>query len=212
MGVRFSLYRKYFKRPADVLLSFIAAVFLSPLMLVTALAVKIKLGSPVIFLQERPGLNGKIFTIYKFRTMIEERDGSGKLLPDKERLTGFGRFLRSSSIDELPELFNIIKGDMSLVGPRPLLVEYLPLYDAKQKRRHDVRPGLTGLSQVSGRNELCWDDKFALDVFYVENISFSRDCGIIAKTFLKAFRREGVNKNAGVSMEKFKGSGNIEAK
>ncbi len=203
MGMKFSPYRKYFKRPSDVLLSFIAAVFLSPLMLATALAVKMKLGSPVMFLQERPGLKGKIFTIYKFRTMTDARDGSGKLLPDKDRLTGFGSFLRSSSIDELPELFNIIKGDMSLVGPRPLLVEYLPLYNQKQKRRHDARPGLTGLSQVSGRNALSWDGKFALDVFYVENISFFLDCGIIAKTFLKAFRREGVNP---ISAEPFGGN------
>src|SRR5690554_6501850 len=158
------IYQRYLKRPMDFILSLIALIILSPVFLVVALLVRMKLGSPVIFKQQRPGLNEKIFTVYKFRTMTDERDEKGKLLRDSVRITKFGRFLRSTSLDELPELFNILKGDMSVIGPRPLLVEYLSLYDEHQKRRHEVRPGFSGLAQVSGRNDISWEDKFDLDV------------------------------------------------
>ena len=169
------IYRRYIKRPMDIFLSLCAIIILSPVLLTVAILVRIKLGSPVIFKQERPGLNEKIFTLYKFRTMTDKRDESGELLPDSERLTKFGKMLRSTSLDELPELFNILKGDMSLVGPRPLLIEYLPLYSNHQKRRHEVRPGLSGHAQVNGRNAICWEDKFELDVEYVDNVSFIGD-------------------------------------
>jgi undecaprenyl phosphate N,N'-diacetylbacillosamine 1-phosphate transferase len=199
------IYRRCIKRPMDILLSLIALIVLSPLLLVVAILVKIKLGSPVIFKQERPGLNEKIFTLYKFRTMTDERDNEGQLLPNHLRLTKFGRMLRATSLDELPELFNILRGDMSVIGPRPLLIEYLPLYDEKQKHRHDVRPGLSGLAQVSGRNGISWEDKFHYDIEYIENVSFLLDVKLITKTLLKAFRREGVNKSETVTMEKFQG-------
>ena len=195
------IYRKYFKRPMDIILSLIALIVLSPILLIVALLVRIKLGSPVIFKQQRPGLNEKIFIMYKFRTMTDERDENGELLPDGIRLTKFGRFLRSTSLDELPELFNILKGDMSVIGPRPLLVEYLPLYDEYQKRRHEVRPGLSGLAQVSGRNAINWEDKFNLDVEYVDNISFFGDWKIIFLTLKKVFIREGISSNTAVTME-----------
>ncbi|MFA5577182.1 MAG: sugar transferase, partial [Tissierellaceae bacterium] len=162
------MYRKYLKRPMDLILSLIALVVLSPILILVAILVRVKLGSPVIFKQERPGLNEKVFVMYKFRTMTDERDEDGKLLPDSVRLTQFGRFLRSTSLDELPELWNILKGEMSIVGPRPLLVEYLPLYSEHQKRRHEIRPGLSGLAQVSGRNTISWEDKFDLDVEYID--------------------------------------------
>lgn len=200
------IYRKYFKRPMDIILSLIALIVLSPILLIVALLVRIKLGSPVIFKQQRPGLNEKIFIMYKFRTMTDERDENGELLPDGIRLTKFGRFLRSTSLDELPELFNILKGDMSVIGPRPLLVEYLPLYDEYQKRRHEVRPGLSGLAQVSGRNAINWEDKFNLDVEYVDNISFFGDWKIIFLTLKKVFIREGISSNTAVTMEPFRGS------
>lgn len=200
------IYRKYFKRPMDIILSLIALIVLSPILLIVALLVRIKLGSPVIFKQQRPGLNEKIFIMYKFRTMTDERDENGELLPDGIRLTKFGRFLRSTSLDELPELFNILKGDMSVIGPRPLLVEYLPLYDEYQKRRHEVRPGLSGLVQVSGRNAINWEDKFNLDVEYVDNISFFGDWKIIFLTLKKVFIREGISSNTAVTMEPFRGS------
>lgn len=200
------IYRKYFKRPMDIILSLIALIVLSPILLIVALLVRIKLGSPVIFKQQRPGLNEKIFIMYKFRTMTDERDENGELLPDGIRLTKFGRFLRSTSLDELPELFNILKGDMSVIGPRPLLVEYLPLYDEYQKRRHEVRPGLSGLAQVSGRNAISWEDKFDLDVEYVDNISFFGDWKIIFLTLKKVFIREGISSNTAVTMEPFRGS------
>ena len=200
------IYRKYFKRPMDIILSLIALIVLSPILLIVALLVRIKLGSPVIFKQQRPGINEKIFIMYKFRTMTDERDKNGELLPDSIRLTKFGKFLRSTSLDELPELFNILKGDMSVIGPRPLLVEYLPLYDEYQKRRHEVRPGLSGLAQVSGRNAISWEDKFDLDVEYVDNISFFGDWKIIFLTLKKVFIREGISSNTAVTMEPFRGS------
>jgi undecaprenyl phosphate N,N'-diacetylbacillosamine 1-phosphate transferase len=200
------IYRKYFKRPMDIILSLIALIVLSPILLIVALLVRIKLGSPVIFKQQRPGLNEKIFTMYKFRTMTDERDENGELLSDSIRLTKFGKFLRSTSLDELPELFNILKGDMSVIGPRPLLVEYLPLYDEYQKRRHEVRPGLSGLAQVSGRNAINWEDKFNLDIEYVDNISFFGDWKIIFLTLKKVFIREGISSNTAVTMEPFRGS------
>ena len=166
------LYRKYFKRPLDFILALFGLIILSPVMLVIAILVRINLGSPVIFKQQRPGLNEKIFTMYKFRTMTDERDEYGNLLSDEKRLTPFGRFLRSSSLDELPELWNILKGDMSFVGPRPLLIRYLPYYNEAERMRHTVRPGLTGLSQVNGRNLVEWDRRLELDVEYAQNISF----------------------------------------
>ncbi len=187
------MYRKYIKRPMDIVLSLCAIIMLSPLLLAVAILVRIKLGSPVIFKQKRPGLNEKIFTLYKFRTMTDEKDKNGKLLPDKIRLTEFGKWLRSTSLDELPELFNILKGDMSIIGPRPLLIEYLPLYSERQKTRHRVRPGLSGLAQVSGRNTLKWEDKFDLDVEYVDTISFIGDWKIIFLSLKKALMREGIN-------------------
>lgn len=203
--MKYSLYARYLKRPLDIMMSSAGLLVLSPLLLLTALLVKTSLGNPVIFKQERPGLKGKIFTLYKFRTMTGEKDGSGNLLPDRERLTPFGRSLRSLSIDELPELFNIIKGDMSIVGPRPLLVEYLPLYSEEQKKRHDVRPGLTGLAQVSGRNAAAWDERFAFDIYYAENLSFALDCRILMMTPAKILKRQGINKSGNVTMEKFRG-------
>lgn len=166
--------------------------------------VRTKLGGPVIFKQQRPGLNEKIFTLYKFRTMTDERDENGELLPDSVRLTKFGKFLRSTSIDELPELFNIFKGDMSVIGPRPLLVQYLPLYNEHQKRRHDVRPGLSGLAQISGRNAISWEDKFDLDVEYVNGVSFIGDWKIIFLTIKKVFIREGINSETSATMEPFR--------
>ena len=200
------IYSKFFKRPLDILLAISALIFLSPVLIVTAVLVKVKLGSPVIFKQRRPGLNEKIFTMYKFRTMTDERDEEGMLLPNHMRLTKFGKLLRATSLDELPELINIVKGDMSIIGPRPLLIEYLPLYNEKQKHRHDVRPGLSGLAQVNGRNAISWEEKFDYDVDYVENISFLLDLKLIILTFLKVFKSEGVNKSKNVTMEKFKGT------
>lgn len=199
-------YRKFLKRPMDIILSLIAIIVLSPVLLVVAFLVRVKLGSPVLFKQKRPGLNEKVFTMYKFRTMTDERDESGELLPDSVRLTKFGRFLRSTSIDELPELFNILRGDMSIVGPRPLLEQYLPLYDERQKRRHKVRPGLSGLAQVNGRNAISWDEKFDLDVNYIDSLSFIGDWKIIFLTIKKVFVREGINSEAVATMEPFKGS------
>jgi undecaprenyl phosphate N,N'-diacetylbacillosamine 1-phosphate transferase len=184
------VYRKYIKRPMDFILSLCAIIVLTPVLLIIAILVRVKLGSPVLFKQKRPGLNEKIFTLYKFRTMTDERDENGELLPDDIRLTRFGKFLRSTSLDELPELFNIIKGDMSVVGPRPLLIEYLPLYNNHQKRRHEVRPGLSGHAQVNGRNAISWEDKFELDVEYVDNVNFIGDWKIIFLTVKKAFMRE----------------------
>lgn len=173
------MYRRFFKRLLDILLSLCILVLLSPVYVILIVLVRIKLGSPVFFRQERPGLNGEIFTLYKFRTMTDARDKDGKLLPDKDRLTSFGKFLRSSSLDELPEFFNILKGDMSFIGPRPLLVSYLPYYTERESLRHTARPGLTGLAQVSGRNFIDWDRRLAKDVEYVEGLSFLMDLKVL---------------------------------
>lgn len=200
------IYRKFIKRPMDFILSLAALIVLSPVLIIVSLFVRLKLGSPVLFKQKRPGLNEKIFTLYKFRTMTDEKDKFGELLPDEIRLTKFGKFLRSTSIDELPEFFNIIKGDMSIVGPRPLLVQYLPLYDEQQKRRHEVRPGLTGYAQVNGRNAISWEDKFDLDVGYVDGMSFIGDWKIIFLTLKKVFVREGISSVTAVTMEPFMGT------
>ncbi len=186
------IYERYFKRFFDMMFSFLALVVLSPVLLVVAILVRVKLGRPIIFKQERPGKDEKIFRLYKFRTMTDERDKKGKLLPDEKRLTGFGKILRSTSLDELPELFNILKGDMSFVGPRPLLVEYLPYYTKTEQRRHEVRPGLTGLAQVSGRNLASWDKKLKLDVKYVDNITFMSDCKTVLKTVSVVIKRSGI--------------------
>ncbi|MGB4386111.1 MAG: sugar transferase [Caldicoprobacterales bacterium] len=186
------IYRKYIKRAMDFILSLIAILVLSPLMLVIAILVRINLGSPVIFKQKRPGLNEKIFTLYKFRTMTDERDENGELLPDNVRLTKFGKLLRLVSLDELPQLFNILKGDMSIVGPRPLAIDYLPYYNEKERHRHDVRPGLTGLAQVQGRNNLSWEERFNYDIQYVNNVSFLLDVKLILKTVVKVFKREDI--------------------
>ena len=186
------MYRHFFKRFFDFILSLLAIIVLSPVLLITAILVRSKLGSPVIFKQERPGKNEKIFTLYKFRTMTDEKDEEGNLLPDEIRLTRFGKLLRSTSLDELPELFNILKGDMSIVGPRPLLVSYLPYYTEKEKHRHDVRPGLTGLAQVKGRNYIAWDERFKIDVEYVENLSFVLDIKIIFETVLIVLKKSDI--------------------
>jgi undecaprenyl phosphate N,N'-diacetylbacillosamine 1-phosphate transferase len=202
------IYRRFIKRPMDFTLSLFAIIILTiiPVLPIVALLVKMKLGSPVLFKQKRPGLNEEVFMMYKFRTMTDERDKNGELLLDSVRLTKFGRFLRSTSLDELPELFNILKGDMSIIGPRPLLVQYLPLYNEHQKRRHDVRPGLSGLAQVSGRNAISWEEKFNLDVHYVDHVSFRRDWKIILLTLKKAMVREGINSETAATMEPFKGN------
>jgi len=195
----------------DITLSLLSIILLSPVLLIVSLLVRVKLGSPVLFKQPRPGLNEKIFTIYKFRTMTNTKDTQGNLLPDNQRLTKFGKFLRASSLDELPGLFNIFKGNMSIVGPRPLLVQYLPLYDIFQKQRHNVRPGLTGLAQVSGRNAIGWEEKFEYDVKYTQNVSLIGDIRILLKTFYKVIKRDGINSNTSATMEYFQG-GNHEEK
>lgn len=186
-------YKKYIKRPMDFILSLLALIILSPFMLVIALLVRIKLGSPVIFKQKRPGLNEKIFTLYKFRTMTDERDANGELLPDSVRLTKFGKFLRSTSLDELPELWNILKGDMSIVGPRPQLVRDMVFMTEEQRRRHSVMPGLTGLAQINGRNAILWEEKLAIDLEYVNNITFIGDVSIVLKTITNVLTRKGIN-------------------
>lgn len=202
---RKNLYTMFFKRFLDVVLSGIALIVLSPVFLIVAILVRTKLGSPIIFKQERPGKDDKVFSMYKFRTMTDATDKNGELLPDEVRLTHFGKILRSTSLDELPELWNIFIGDMSIVGPRPLLVEYLDLYTSTQAKRHDVRPGLTGLAQVSGRNAISWEEKFEYDVVYVENISFLEDVKIIFLTVKKVFIKEGISADGSQTMEKFKG-------
>ena len=204
------IYDKLIKRAADFLLSLFALAVLALPLAVLALLVRTRLGSPVLFKQERPGKNGEIFTLYKFRTMTDERDENGELLPDEIRLTKFGRLLRSLSLDELPELYNILKGDMSFVGPRPLLVRYLPLYSERQAMRHNVRPGLTGLAQANGRNLLTWEEKFEWDVKYVENISPWLDIKILFKTVLNVLKREGISSETSATMEEFKGTREAE--
>lgn len=200
------LYEKCIKRMLDIVLSLSALIILSPVMFVVWCLVRIKLGSPAIFKQERPGLNGKVFKLYKFRTMTDERDENGELLPDEVRLTKFGKALRSTSLDELPELWNIVKGDMSIVGPRPLLVKYLPLYSERQARRHEVRPGFTGLAQVKGRNSISWEEKFEWDVWYVDNITFGGDIKIILNTVKVVLKKDGISSGTSATMEEFRGS------
>lgn len=195
------------KRTFDVMTSLVALILLAPLMAVTAILVRLLLGSPILFRQERPGLDCRPFRLLKFRTMTDARGADGALLPDSERLTGFGRFLRATSIDELPELWNVLRGDMSLVGPRPLLMRYLPLYNARELRRHETLPGLTGLAQVSGRNGLSWPEKFELDIFYVENRTFWMDIRILFRTVLMVLKREGISQSGEATMAPFSGSG-----
>lgn len=200
------IYSTIVKRILDIVISFVALVTLAPLFMIIAIIVRIKLGSPVLFIQERPGKNEKIFKMYKFRSMANATDNQGKLLDDSFRLTNFGKILRSTSLDELPELWNILKGDMSFVGPRPLLVEYLSLYNSEQKSRHLVKPGLTGLAQVSGRNSISWDRKFFYDCKYVKEIGFLLDLKILLLTVKKVFMREGISSEISVTNEKFQGN------
>lgn len=200
------MYKNCIKRCLDILLSLCGIIVLSPVLLVLAVLVRVKLGSPVLFKQERPGKDEKIFTLCKFRTMTDARDEKGELLSDEVRLTKFGKLLRAASLDELPELFNILKGDMSVIGPRPLLVRYLPRYNAFQRRRHEVRPGLTGLAQINGRNALTWEEKFAYDIRYVENLTFAMDVRIFAGTIRAVLKREGINSETSATMEEFMGS------
>lgn len=207
MQHRAGFYERYVKRLLDIVLSGLALIVLSPLLLVTAFLVRVKLGSPVIFTQERPGKDEKIFKLHKFRSMSDARDENGNLLPDEERLDRFGRWLRSTSADELPELFDIFRGKMSIVGPRPLLVKYLPLYSEAQHHRHDVRPGLTGWAQVHGRNLASWEEKFAYDVDYVNRVSFALDVKIIFMTIRCVFAREGISAEGSATMEAFTGTG-----
>lgn len=194
------------KRLMDIAGASVALILLSPVMLVLVLLARLKLGRPVLFRQGRPGLGGKPFKMMKFRTMTDERGPGGDLLPDEKRLVRFGRFLRESSLDELPELFNVLKGDMSLVGPRPLLMEYLPLYSERQSRRHEVRPGITGWAQINGRNALSWEEKFELDVWYVDNRSLWLDIKILFKTVLQVLKRDGISHGEDATMPRFKGS------
>lgn len=204
-------YEKFIKRPQDILLSLIAMIVLSPVLLITAILVRTKLGSPVIFKQKRPGLDEKVFTLYKFRTMTDAKDPDGNLLPDEVRLTKFGKLLRSTSLDELPELWNIFCGDIAVVGPRPLLVEYLSRYNEEQKRRHEVRPGLSGLAQVNGRNAISWEDKFKYDIQYVDHVTFLGDWKIIFQTILNVIKRDGINSETAATMEVFMGTKAIDS-
>lgn len=200
------MYKAFYKRFLDILGSIVLIVITLPIMIVVAILIYFKLSKSVIFTQARPGLNAKIFKIYKFKTMSEERDENGELLPDAQRLTKFGKTIRSLSLDELPQLFNVLKGDMSFIGPRPLLIEYLPLYNARQAKRHNVRPGITGLAQVNGRNAISWEQKFKFDVEYVENLSFIMDVKIALMTVKKVLNRSGVSKEGHVTTEKFDGT------
>jgi sugar transferase EpsL len=203
------MYRRYLKRTLDGLIAAFSLVVLSPVLIAVACGVRMMIGSPVLFRQQRPGLRSRPFTIEKFRTMTDDRDTKGNLLPDADRLPGFGRFLRSTSLDELPELWNVLRGEMSLVGPRPLLMQYLDRYTPEQARRHEVRPGITGWAQVNGRNALSWEEKFALDVWYVDHLSFWLDVKIMATTVWKIFKREGISQPGQATMEEFTGSGSL---
>lgn len=205
-GHRQGFYEKYVKRTLDFFCASTATIVLSPVLTVTALLVRIKLGSPVLFTQDRPGKDEIIFKLIKFRTMTDERDEKGALLPDADRLTPFGALLRSTSIDEIPELFNILRGDMSLIGPRPLLVQYLKRYNEEQHHRHDVRPGLTGYAQAHGRNNVCWEDKFAMDVWYTKNVTFINDVKIVLDTIKTVLSHEGISSESSVTMEEFMGT------
>jgi undecaprenyl phosphate N,N'-diacetylbacillosamine 1-phosphate transferase len=201
------MYKHFFKRLIDFTLSLIGFIVISPIFIIVWVWLTIaNKGAGALFFQERPGKDEKIFKVIKFKTMTDERDASGKLLPDAERLTKVGRFVRSTSLDEIPQLLNVIKGDMSLIGPRPLLVQYLPLYNDTQRRRHEVRPGITGWAQVNGRNAISWSKKFELDIYYVENVSLSLDFKILMKTIQKVFKREGINSDSNTTMEAFKGN------
>ena len=202
------MYRLVFKRLLDIVVSLLVLIIASPVLLVVALMLFLFQKTNPFFVQRRPGKNEHIFKLVKFKTMNEKKDGHGNLLPDKDRLTGIGKFVRKTSLDELPQLINVLKGDMSLIGPRPLLVKYLPLYNQSQRRRHEVRPGITGWAQVNGRNELSWDDKFNHDVWYVENLSFLLDLKILWKTVLKVLKTEGISSKTDATMEEFKGSSN----
>ena len=195
-----------FKNIFDKLLAMLLIIIFSPIYIIVSLLIFFKMGSPILFRQKRPGYKEKIFGIYKFRTMTNEKDSNGDLLPDEQRLLGIGKFIRSTSLDELPQLFNVIKGEMSFVGPRPLLIEYLPLYNDRQKKRHNVKPGITGWAQVNGRNAISWEQKFEYDVWYVEHYSFFLDMKILWMTFLKVVQRSDISSNTAVTMEKFKGS------
>ncbi len=199
------MYRNCIKPIIDFFLAIILLILLSPLMILISIFIYFSMGKPVLFKQKRPGYKEKIFTLYKFRTMTNEKDKNGNLLPDEKRLTKVGKIIRNLSLDELPQLFNVLKGDMSFVGPRPLLVEYLPLYNDRQRKRHEVKPGITGLAQVMGRNALTWKEKFEYDVYYVENLSFWLDLKIILLTILKVLKREGISPENRVTMEKFNG-------
>lgn len=199
------MYRKFVKRLLDIIISLTALVVLSPVLLVVAVLVRCKLGSPIIFHQDRPGLHEKVFRLYKFRTMTDARDEQGNLLSDEIRLTKFGKMLRATSLDELPELWNILKGDMSLIGPRPLLVRYLPRYNEEQRHRHDVKPGLTGWAQVNGRNAISWEEKFAYDVEYVKKMNFLFDMKILCLTVYKVIQRADINSASSATMEEFMG-------
>lgn len=205
-------YERFFKRPIDILCALAAILVFCWLYLIVAILVRVKLGSPVLFTQDRPGKDEKIFKLYKFRTMTDARDERGELLPNEQRLTKFGKLLRSTSLDELPEAFNILKGDMSVIGPRPLRVKYLPRYNATQRRRHEVRPGLSGLAQVNGRNAVSWEERFQYDVMYVDKITFLGDLKIIINTVIKTLKRDGINAGAEVTMPEFLGSQQVNEK
>lgn len=204
------MYATKLKRLVDLLITLPALLLLSPLLAVIALLVRLKLGAPVLFRQLRPGLHGKSFTIYKFRTMTDDRDAQGNLLPDAERLTPLGRFLRTTSLDELPELWNVLKGEMSLIGPRPLRMKYLPLYTSEQARRHNVRPGVTGWAQVNGRNQLSWEEKFEMDVWYVGNLDFMLDLRILFMTLSQVLKRRGISAEGHSTMPRFEGTISLE--